>query len=135
MDHRGCQQTRSIISSIFLLLNFLPLGISFIPLDHPKTIVLLLAVSIAFKYLASFRFWLILLFFSSSASFYLQWLPVCCSLRLKIKSKITKAEEFFNKLLWPSFHLLTENFFPPRSPLPKVPYTLIKLLQFFEDYE
>ena len=31
----------SIISSNFLLLlNFIPLGISFIPLDHPQTIVL-----------------------------------------------------------------------------------------------
>lgn len=126
-----------IISLNFLLLlSFIPLSISFIPLDHPRLLFFLLAVSLSFKYLASFSFWLISFLpplppTSSSAKFYLQWIPIYCSLRLN--------QWILQKLM----NSLTSSFAPPFtfsqrcyfssliSSLLKVPYMLIKLLQFF----
>ena len=77
----------SIISSNFLLLlNFIPLGISFIPLDHPQTIVLPPGCFYSFQVFGKLQILIDPLFFfsSSSANFCLQWTPVCFSLRLKI---------------------------------------------------
>ena len=110
-----------IISSNFLLLlNFLPLGISFIPLDHPKLLFSLLAVSIAFKYLASFRFWLILFFFYLLLKCQLLSSMDSCLLFFEIKNqrKLQKLKNSLTSFFGPPFHLLTENFFFPVLSLP-----------------
>lgn len=126
----------SMISLNFLLcLRFILLNISFIPLDHPRLLFSLLALSMSFKYLASFSFGLIPPFIStsSSANFYLQWIWVYCSLRLN-QWIFQKLKNYLTSSFAPPFTFTKVFFFFLShliSFLPKVLYTLIKLLQFF----
>lgn len=117
-------------SEFSLLLSFIPLNISFIPRTTPDCCSpSWLSLYLSTIWQGSDFDWSSLFFSSSSANFHLQWIPVYCSLRLyqwilqKPKNSLTSyfAPPFTSQRIF--FHFITF--------LPKVLYTLIKLLQFF----
>ena len=125
----------SIISSNFLLLlNFIPLGISFIPLDHPQTIVLPPGCFYSFQVFGKLQILIDPLFFFLLLKCQLLSSMDSCLFFFEIKNqwKLQKLNNSLTSFFGPLFHLLRKNFFPRFiTSLPKVPYTLIKLLQFF----
>lgn len=121
-----------IISLNFLLLlSFIPLSFSFIPLDHPRLLFSLLVVAISFKVFGKLQIWLIPFIFLLLKCYLLSSMGSSL-LFFEIKSvNIIKLRNSLTSSFAPSFIFLQRIFFHLITFLPKVPYTLIKLLQFF----